>query len=97
MDVATDLLSLLLFATGTATLVMSKKRRHERTNKSGVERFPSFWARLRGRSMDHLLAGLSVIFLAVGTLTLAWNHFDSWGWVVVAPVCVLLLYLLLGT
>ena len=47
--------------------------------------------------MDHLLAGIWVIFLAVGTLTLAWNHFDSWGWVVVAPVCVVMLYLLLGT
>ena len=23
--------------------------------------------------------------LAVGTLTLAWSHFDSWGWVVVRP------------
>jgi hypothetical protein len=35
--------------------------------------------------MDHLLALPS--FLAAGTLTLAWNHFDSWDGSV-APVCV---------
>jgi hypothetical protein len=33
---------------------------------------------------------------AAGTITLASGHMDSWGWIVMAPVGLLLLYLLLG-
>jgi len=34
--------------------------------------------------------------MKTGTITLAWNHMDSWGWIVMAPVALLMLYLLLG-
>jgi hypothetical protein len=39
----------------------------------------------------------SLVLLRVGTIALANNHIDSWGWIVMLPVSVVMLYLLLGT
>ena len=93
----TDLAALLLVAIGIACLITTKRRRFDRINKYGVERFPSFLARLRGRSGDYVLMGAGMILLAAGTIGLASNHIDTWGWIVIAPVVVVMLYLLLGT
>jgi hypothetical protein len=38
-----------------------------------------------------------MVFLTAGTIALANNHIDSWGWIVMLPVSVVMLYLLLGT
>ena len=97
MDLTSDFAGALVLAAGAAFLLMAKRRQFERTNKYGVERFPTFWAKLRARSADHLLRGSSIVFMAVGTLVLASNHIDSWGLIVMFPACVLMLYLLLGT
>lgn len=92
-----DLVALLLLAIGGVFLFASKRRRFDRINKYGVERFPSFWASLRGRSGGYILAGAGVMLVGAGTIGLAANHIDTWGWIVMAPVIVVVLYLLLGT
>jgi len=46
--------------------------------------------------IDRLLLGTSGLLLAAGTLLLASAHFDTWGWIVMAPVCLSMLYLLVG-
>ena len=80
-----DLAALLLVAIGLACLVVWKRRRFDRINKYGVERFPTFLAKLRGRSADHVLVGGGAVSIAAGTIALAWNHIDTWGWIIVGP------------
>ena len=92
----TDLTAILLLVVGIAFLIITKQRRFDRINKYGVERFPSFLGRLLGRSVDHVLAGVGTVLMAAGTIALANNHFDTWGWIVMAPVVVVMLYLLVG-
>jgi hypothetical protein len=43
------------------------------------------------------LAGAGALLVSAGTIALANNHIDSWGWIVMLPVSVVMLYLLLGT
>ncbi len=38
----------------------------------------------------------ALLLLAGGTVLLASGHFDTWGWVVMAPVALFMLFLLLG-
>ena len=92
----TDLVGLLLLALGITIFFVVKRAQFQRTNKYGVERFPTFGAKLRAQLGTHILAGASIVLLAAGTITLASNHVDSWGWIVMAPVVVFMLYLLLG-
>ena len=92
-----DVIATALVVIGVACLIARGKRRFERINKYGVERFRSFVARLRGRTGDRVLAGLGMVLMAAGTIAMANNHIDSWGWIVMLPVSVIMLYLLLGT
>jgi hypothetical protein len=96
MNWPSDLAPLLLLTSGIALLFWSRRRRFDRLNKYGVERFPSFRAKLTGRIGDHAVMGSAMILLAAGTITLAANHLDSWGWIVMLPLVVAMLYLLLG-
>ncbi len=70
-----------------------KKRIFDRTNQYGVERFPSFWRKLETRMKDGLLGGASIVLLSSGLLILAFRYEDSWGWVVLLPVYVFLLFI----
>jgi len=92
-----DLMGLLLLGAGIALGLTASKRRFARTNRFGIERFSSFAAKLRSRSGDYLLKGGAIGSLAIGTLVLASDHIDSWGWIVMTPVCLFMLYLLIGT
>ena len=91
-----DLVGLLLLGAGITLGLTASKRRFDRTNAFGVERFPSFGAKLRSRSGDYVLKGGAIGSLAIGTLLLASNHVDTWGWIVMAPVSLFMLYLLIG-
>ena len=51
----------------------------------------------RLQEMPCLFMSGSLVLLRVGTIALANNHIDSWGWIVMLPVSVVMLYLLLGT
>jgi hypothetical protein len=92
-----DSLGLLLLAAGTTFALKAKKRRFDRTNEFGIERFPTFWGKFRNRSVDLALKASAIGCLAIGAVALSSGHLDTWGWMVMAPVCLFMLYLLLGT
>jgi hypothetical protein len=96
MDWTGDILSLLLLVAGTGFAIKAKKRRFDRTNALGIERYATFWAKLTSRSGDLALIGIALCCLGFGTILLSANHLNTWGWVVIAPVCLFMLYLLLG-
>lgn len=43
-----------------------KQRRFNRTNEFGVERFSSFWAKLKQWSQDYILVGGCLLAVAIG-------------------------------
>ena len=96
MDWTSDIVSLLMLVVGTSFAITAKKRRFDRTNAFDIERFSSFWGKLRSRSGDLVLIGIAISFLGLGIILLSANHLDTWGWVVIGPVCLFMLYLLLG-
>jgi hypothetical protein len=96
MDWIIDTFAMLLLGVGTMLGLAGGKRRFDRTNAFGIERFPTFGAKLRSRS-GYVLIGGAMALLAGGALLLAFNHIDTWGWIVVAPVGLFMLYLLIGT
>jgi hypothetical protein len=96
MNWMSDAFGALLLVAGLAIGLAAKKRRFDRTNAFGMERFPTFGAKLRIRSGDYVLKGAAIASLSIGTLLLSANHIDTWGWIVMAPVCLFILYLLLG-
>ena len=96
MTLPTDLIGLTLMTLGAVIIFVVRRAAFDRTNKYGVERFRTFEAKLRAQFGSHILIGTSLALLAAGTITLASNHMDSWGWIVMAPVVVFMLYLLIG-
>jgi len=97
MNSILDLVALLLLGAGIAIGLAAKRRRFDRTNAFGIKRFPTFGAKLQSRSGDYLLIGGATALVAGGMLLPASNHLDTWGWIVMAPACLFLLYLLIGT
>ena len=96
MDWGGDLFGFALLITGGVLGVWARKRKFDRTNRFGVERFPSFWGKVRTRLKDVFLIGSSIVLLSSGLFLLASSHLDTWGWVVMAPAYLFMLYLLLG-
>ncbi len=97
MDWGGDFFGLALLIAGGVLGVWAKKRKFDRTNQFGVERFSSFWGKVRVNIKDLLLIGSSIVLLSSGAILLASNHLDTWGWVVMAPVYLFMLYLFLGS
>jgi hypothetical protein len=97
MDLTSDIAGMLLLAAGVWLGILAKRRRFNRTNELGVERFPSFWKKLRQRSQDYMLMAGFLLMVAIGVILLSSNHMDGGGWVVMLPMSLLMLYLLLGT
>ena len=81
---------------GAFLAVRERKRRFDRTNEFGVERFSSYWGKLRARAVDGAVGFAGIILLSAGTLTLALEFESSWGWVVLLPVYAFLLFILIG-
>lgn len=92
-----EYIAVLLLLAGIALLLAYRKRRFDRTNQFGVERFPNYGAKLRERAMDGTLRFLSIVMLTAGLLTLGFRYENSWGWVVTLPVYLFALFILLGT
>ena len=92
-----EYIAVLLFLTGIALLLAYRKRRFDRTNQFGVERFPNYGAKLRERAMDGTLRLLSLVMLTTGLLMLGFRYEDCWGWVITLPLYVFALFILLGT
>jgi hypothetical protein len=97
MDWAFDLFGIVLLAAGVLMAVWKRKRKFERINHYGHEGFPSYWARLRARTYDELLLLLSLGLVGAGVLVLAYQHQDTWGWFVIMPVMLWVLFLMIGT
>ena len=97
MDWTSDVIGALLLAAGVWLGILVKQRRFNRTNEFGVERFPSFWTKVRQRSQDYILVGGCLLAVACGVILLSSNHFEGGGWVVMLPLSLFMLYLLLGT
>jgi len=91
-----DLIGLILLGLGAVLYLTARRAIFRRTNKYVVERFHSFAAKLRAKFGDHIAIWVSIFLLLAGTVSLAFNHIDSWGWVVMAPVAVFMVYLLVG-
>ena len=45
---------------------------------------------------DGVLGGVSISLLFAGLLMLAFRYADSWGWVVLLPVYVFLIFVMIG-
>ena len=97
MNWGVDLMGVALVAIGAALGLKKRKRKFDRTNEFGVERFRSYGGKLRSRFKDGFFGFASISLFAAGVLLLAFEHQDSWGWIVVLPVCVFMLFVLIGT
>ena len=76
---------------GTSFYLWMKKRRFDRMNSAGVEQFESYSGKLAAVFLDKVLAGLSALCLIGGAVFLAYGFEDSWGWIVLLPLYVVLL------
>ena len=94
-DAQVQYIGVALMAIGVLLALVKRKRKFDRTNEFGVERFSSYWSKLSLKIKDGLLSGVAILFLSSGLLTLAIQNQDTWGWIVVLPVCLFVLYLIL--
>jgi len=94
MDWGAEYVGTILLVMGGLLALWRRKRIFDRTNRYGVERFSSFWGKLANRMKDGLLGGGSLLLFSAGLLILAFRYHDSWGWVVLLPVCAFLLFLM---
>ncbi len=92
MDWGAEYVGTILLVVGGLFALWRKKRIFDRTNQYGVERFSSFWGKLGTKTKDGLLGTASIVLLSSGLLILAFRYQDSWGWVVLLPVCAFLLF-----
>jgi hypothetical protein len=93
---ASVLVGAILFAVGALLALWTRKRRFDRTNQFGVERFTSYWGKLRARSVDWVVGLAGIILLSAGALILAFEFESSWGWIVLLPVYLFVLFGLIG-
>ncbi len=84
----------LLSASGLLVL-WARKRRFDRTNEFGVERFSSYGGKVAAHTFDVLLQTGAMVCGLAGLLVLAFQFQDSWGWVITIPVFSLVLFLLM--
>jgi len=90
-------LAVLLIAISMALILWRRKRIFDRTNRFGIEDFPTFWAKLASKIKDQTINAVALISLTVGTLILGFQFEDSWGWLVTLPVYFVLLFLVIGS
>ena len=97
MDWTADLIGLLLLLVGGVLGMKARKRKFDRTNSYGVERFPSYMTKVASKEKDHVLNGGAIMLFASGTLLLSYNHMATWGWIVWLPIGLFMLFVLIGT
>ena len=96
LDSGSDAIGVVLFILGAYIMLRLRKRRFDRTNVFGVQQFSSYWGSLVAKAKDWLLGGAAVFLLCTGTVLLAFNHVASWGWIVALPVCVIMIFMMIG-
>jgi len=85
------LISLLI---GVLLLYWQRKRKYERSNDYGVERLPSYFGLFKARLLDSMLIIAANGALLAGVFMLAFEYVDSWGWIVMLPVAIWMLFIL---
>ena len=91
MDSPLTALGSIVLVIGLGLFLWRKKRKFERTNSAGIEQFQSFGGKLTATAFDGVLSWLSLSSLFVGLLILAMQYSETWGWIVLLPVCAVLL------
>lgn len=81
-----DFIGIALLVAAGALVFWHRRRIFNRTNEYGVERFPSFGAKIRARIGDGMARSFALIFAASGVIVLAFEHQDTWGAIVLLPV-----------
>lgn len=89
-------LGAVIFLIGGFLYFWQKKRVFDRTNQYGVEQFSSFWGKLVVKAKDKLIAGIAITLIFGGLLTLASAYESTWGWIVLLPVYLFMLFLVVG-
>lgn len=97
MNFGADLVAALTMIAGAALAFKARKRKFDRTNEYGVERFPSFSAKVKSTSRDFALKAGAYMLMGSGAVLLAYNNVDTWGWIVLLPLAFVLLIIFLGT
>lgn len=97
MDWTADLIGLLFLLAGGVLGIKARKRKFDRTNPYGVERFASYMTKVASKTKDHVLNGGAIMFLGSGTLLLSYNHMATWGWIVWLPIGLFMLFVLIGS
>lgn len=90
------LVGVILLAAGALLAFWERKRRFDRRNEFGVERFSSYWAKLRAGTVDSVVGVAAVILLSAGVFLLALEFESSWGWIVLLPLYAFMLFVLIG-
>jgi hypothetical protein len=91
-----DVTGAVLIALGILMGYQARRRLFDRSNVYGVERSATYWRRLKARTLDTALRTASLTTVAVGLVILAYVHLDTWGAFIIAPLAILVLFLLLG-
>lgn len=97
MDWTADLIGLLSLLAGGVLGIKARKRKFDRTNSYGVERFPSYMTKVASKTKDHILNGGAMMLLGSSTLLLSFNHMATWGWIIWLPIGLFMLFVLIGT
>ena len=82
----TDFIATLLSLIGAWLLYRSRKRVFDRKNAFGREEFDSYLGKLLTRSLDLSLMFIAAFLMLIGIVFLAFEHQESWGWIVLAPI-----------
>jgi hypothetical protein len=81
-----DLIATLLSLIGEWLLYRSRKRVFDRRNAYGQEVFDSYRGKLLTRSLDLSMMFIAPFLMLTSAIFLAFEHQDSCGWFVLAPV-----------
>ncbi len=90
-------LGAVIFLIGGFLYLWQKKRVFDQTIQFEVEQFSGFWSKLLAKSQDKLIFGIALTLLFGGLLTLASAYEATWGWMVLLPVYLFMLFLVVGT
>ncbi len=90
-------LGAVLFLIGGFLYLWQKKRVFDRTNQFGVEQFSGFWGKLVAKAKDNLIFGIAITLLIGGLLIVASAYEATWGWIVLLPVYLFMLFMVVGT
>jgi hypothetical protein len=62
-----------------------------------IQRHPSYWKHLFEKSMDGFCGFLALVLMIGGVILVALDFQDSWGGLVLLPVCGFLLFFMIGS